>query len=125
APAGAGIPGGPISVIVSPGIRMSAASARWARASRRRPPRMIVVNGSSSRSATTSDALATLTWPPRPTDRPSAVAGTIAWPRSNRQAARGLAGLLRPPCLPRLRGPGELARHHDRGSLLPLKHLVL
>src|SRR5215470_18463163 len=42
APDGAARPGGPISVIVSPVTRMSPGSARCARASSRRPPRMIV-----------------------------------------------------------------------------------
>src|SRR5882724_1009006 len=48
---GAASPGAPISVMVSPVIRTSAAAARWARASRTRPPRMIVATKSPSRSA--------------------------------------------------------------------------
>src|SRR5262249_23655997 len=51
ASAGAARPGAPISVMVSPVIRMSAGSARWARASGTRPQRMIVAMRFLSRSA--------------------------------------------------------------------------
>src|SRR5215467_7407681 len=44
---GAGIPGAPISVMVSPVTSTPAASARCARTSRTRPPRMIVAMGTS------------------------------------------------------------------------------
>src|SRR3989442_4193266 len=52
ASAGAASPGAPISVMVSPVIRRAAASARWARASRTRPPRTIVATEPPGRSAT-------------------------------------------------------------------------